>query len=128
MKCRGLWRYIVLYLKYLLILFGTLFWYKKIPNRGCEFVQSKRPKLCFITSNINNNCTWKHILQVGNGPHGCEFGGLVQHNVQTYGGLPLNSMCFLVYQWKRVWQVNALLAVNGDNYNNIEWSRSCISR
>ena len=59
------------------------FYIQRIPYWRCELVQSKRPKLCFITSNINYNCTWKHIIQVGNLPHGCEFGGLVQNNLQT---------------------------------------------
>jgi hypothetical protein len=26
---------------------------------------------------------FQHIIQVGNLPHGCEFGGLVQNNLQT---------------------------------------------
>ena len=60
-----------------------LYFYIKNPNQRCEFVQSKRPKLCFITSNINYNCTWKHIIQFGYLLHGYEFGGLVRNNLQT---------------------------------------------
>ena len=59
------------------------FYINKIPNRRCEFVQWKKPKLFFIASNINYNCTWKHIIQVGNLAHGYEFGLLVRNNLQT---------------------------------------------
>jgi hypothetical protein len=48
-----------------------------------EWLSFPKLNICFITSNINYNCTWKHIIQVGNLPHGCEFGGLVQNNLQT---------------------------------------------